>query len=107
MGNAKRDVHHETNADFYLATPMERVSCTLIVIKRAVQCMAAGRDNARTNKKRRIRLFFLTKLFNVYSFTFILFEPCVAQKYFLFFFELSILFFIFFWKKKKKKKKKK
>merc|ERR1711951_350865 len=72
--------HHETNADFYLATPMERVSCTLIVIKRAVQCMAAGRDNARTNKKKTDTTFFLTKLFNVYSFTFILFEPKRSHK---------------------------
>merc|ERR1712156_634041 len=38
----------EMIADFYLATPMERVSCTLIVIKRAVHITAAGRDNART-----------------------------------------------------------
>ena len=60
--NAKRDVHHETNADFYLATPMERVSCTLIVIKRAVQCMAAGRDNARTNKKKDGYDFFFNKI---------------------------------------------
>jgi len=46
-------------ADFYSATPMERVSCTLIVIRRAVQATAAGQDNARIKKKDGF-VFFLT-----------------------------------------------
>merc|ERR1711951_253187 len=105
MGNAKRDVHHETNADFYLATPMERVSCTLIVIKRAVQCMAAGRDNARTNRKRRIRLFFKQNCFMFIPLR-LFFLSLVLLKS-TFFFEFSFFFFFFFLGPKKKKKKKK
>merc|ERR1712200_75966 len=95
--NAKRDVHHEMIADFYLATPMERVSCTLIVIKRAVHITAAGRDNARTNKKRRIRLFLKQNCLMFIPLRLFFLSPELLKNTFYFFLNYrSILLFTFF-----------